>query len=97
VAQVQNRPAFIMLASKKSKATCAKCGTTGGWHGRTLHWYAKDGTPAPLLAAHQGVDAAVIATTLPFHDLLCPKCARKRGAKFTRAGTPAVKLYLVAG
>jgi len=95
-ASVTNREAFLFLAAKKSRGCCSKCGAAGGWNGRYLHWYAADGTPAPLLQAHQGVPVEVIKTALPFSDLLCPRCAKLRGAKLTKVGTPRVSAYLTA-
>ena len=88
--QLRNRETFAMLTAKKARARCVKCRSGGGWKGRGLHWYDAHGVPAPLLAAHGGVERKVVETMLPFHDLLCIKCARKRGARIAKDGTPSI-------
>lgn len=76
-------------ASKHHGKTCEKCGSTGGMNGRFLHWYC-EGFALAYSVAMKGGTSEQVKQAVESSELLCNRCAKKRGVKLTVAGKPSL-------
>jgi len=81
------KPGQSYYAASRHGRCCSKCGSSGGMHGRFLHWYV-EGFPLAYSIAEKGGTSAQVKEAVKQSTLLCNKCAQKAGVQFTAAGKP---------
>lgn len=90
---IKNRAAFIYLASSKQGKSCERCHSMVGY-GKHLQWWTRDEiAPEPLLLveATRGAEVKALKKLKELCILLCPRCAKKKGAELTKHGKPVLK------
>lgn len=92
--EVRGRQGLIAIASMKTGKLCDQCKGTGGYRGKLLNFWTKDGMPLPLIQAMNGASAEKVKESAKLCNLWCPRCAVKLtdgAAKFTRTGKPVLE------
>jgi len=76
-------------ASKHHGKSCQKCGSSGGMNGRFLHWYCEN-FPLAYNVAMKGGTSEQVKAAIEASELLCNRCAKKRGIAITASGKPGL-------